>query len=311
MPNETNSLLMRNNTKAFRVLPSQGNLIDTHNLNVRGKVGNNRPITKLSFSGGNAIDGSLSDFDLLVADTVYTLTANGNPEFTLMTVVKTITGDDEANITDKRAAAVIKSLEKMSMLKISIDVTEEFKCRRIIEGDKRCVLESYFLPLETIIVVSNFGIEHIRYRLIKKPCLFEFAESLNQFVRYPISLVNDSNTRNDLETLMIKHYIIWRIQLMKNRRNNIDSNKIVLERYDTKLHQNTGLLYELGFLQDGVFYEYADNGEQVPLANQRNKRAKINKCIRKVLDSFVDKGFINGYEVERIGKTIRSYIIDC
>lgn len=305
----TPTMMSVNNSKTYRYLSLLGkNLVDIGQFNTESEYGKTRTITTMRITG-DSCNGCINPFDQLVLNAAYTIYLSGNCEFSLGNIVRLISANSNSDLTKKRIQAVSCSIDKLKSLSIEINMKEEAKARKLNMTEAECILKSYLLPVEELTLKTKTGMHRKYYRFVTEPAIFRYAEILRQIVTYPLEQLNIDSIRDDIETILIKHYLIKKIELMKNQKNKLVSNRVSLEWYDHQDKRNKGLLYELGFKENGVFYVYDSEGERQKVTNQRNKKSKINNTIAKILDAFKSNGYIEDYVVNKTNKSIQSYTI--
>ena len=231
----------------------------------------------------------ITPYDLAVMDAVYTLYINDIIIFTPEMVARYMSGNLQQDVTKKKET-VISSLEKLSVIRIYIDCTEEFIARKKIDKGSSVALKSNLLLLEGVrYKVANHK-EVDAYRLLDEPILYYYANIVGQITKIPMDILDTSRTLCDTdEVIVIKRYLIRRIQTMKNTKNNIKSNKIIYERYDYHQNKEAGMFPALGINQ-------RDYKSQ---KSWQNKKNKIHHSVCRILDDFSQKGYIKGYKVEK------------
>ena len=248
---------------------------------------------KITFSNPN-----ITQYDRAVMDAVYTLVQNGETTFTPETIVRIMSGNMQQDASPQKVEAVKTSIRKLSVIRIRIDCTDELKVRRKIAKDQKAKLESYLLPVESIEVISANHITMTGFRLLRIPALYEYAEKVGQIIDVPLSLLDTSKDLFDTdEVVVMKRYLIRRIEMMKNGKNRVSSRRIRYEWYDSKKKSQKGILPELS-------YHSSD------FSNWREKKRKLHKMITSILKAFVKKGYINGFSVFKEGKSIGGYDIE-
>lgn len=231
----------------------------------------------------------ITPYDLVVMDAVYTLYVNGATDFTPEMVMRVMSGNMHQDATSRRTEDIIKSIDKLAKIRISIDCTDEFVIRKKINKGQTVQLDSYLLPID-IITIKSANHRSIKkgYTLLNKPVLYEYAEQVNQIINIPINLLalTTGILTETADVTLIKRYLIKRIELMKNSRNRVKSSKIIYEWYDEKTQLTKGMLRDIGYNKD----QYS---------KWRDKKSKLHRIVITILELFVDNGYISGYNVLR------------
>lgn len=242
---------------------------------------------------------NITQYDMAVMDAVYTMLVNGAVAFTPEMVVRIMSGNFDQDVKPQKSGAVTRSLHKLSLIRISIDCTNELRARKKIEKDQTAKLTSYLMPLREIEIQSaNHQTVMRGYQLIEKPVLYTYAESIKQIIDIPTKLleITDPSGSGHLsdtdDVIIIKRALIRRIELMKNDKNHMDNNTISYERYDPMTGTKKGFFSMLGF--DERNYK---NPKQ-----WTKKRNSLHKIITTILDDFRNEKYITGYETVKEGK---------
>ena len=242
---------------------------------------------------------NITQYDMAVMDAVYTMLVNGSAAFTPEMVVRIMSGNFDQVVRPQKSGAVTRSLHKLSLIRISIDCTNELRARKKIEKDQTAKLTSYLMPLREIEIQSaNHQTVMRGYQLIEKPVLYTYAEAVKQIIDVPTELleITDASGSGHLsdtdDVIVIKRAIIRRIEQMKNEKNHMDNNTISYERYDPITGTKKGFFAMLGFNESN--YKNADQWKK--------KRSSLNKIITTILDDFAKEKYISGYEVVKEGK---------
>lgn len=228
----------------------------------------------------------ITQYDLAVMDSVYTLLTHNIIEFTPEMLSRVMSGNINQDVTSHKIKTIEKSLKKLSLIKIDIDCSKEYQARNKIDKTDTAILSSYLLPLNKIkIYAATKNVKMIGYKVIEKPAFYKYAETVGQILTVPISILNTSQRLSDTEeVIIIKRALIKRIEVMKNKKNKMNSNVISYEWYDTKKREYKGFLNYLGFYKENY-------------SNWRKKKSNIHNAIVKILEEFTKDNYIAGFEV--------------
>lgn len=269
-----------NNTKIANELRKYHNRIGTENLiNVGGK---GRPL-KINYR----IDTDLTPFDYMTADTICTIYDNEYTTFSLGHVLRVMSGDEKQTLTKERKYALERSIQRLSETYLEIDCRKELKARGINwENDGR--IKGIFLPL------SQKG--KCTYEITGRIPLYEYAKINDQKIYFPPELlripsdITGVRMSNTEELLLIKYYLIRRLELMRHTGNSMNERRII---YIHKSHsipgEQAGLFPEIGLSSS----DYASE------ASWKNKRQKVHQNICRILNYYQSIGYIEGYTVEK------------
>lgn len=277
-----------NNTKMMNSVACNEDIsggLDVHPLTDK------RIVVPVEFETDPGIDMSgisISSFDRMVMDSVYTyIVTTGSMDFTPQDIARIMSGST-GNVTRKKIDKIITSIEKLSVIRIKIDCTDELIKRGKIVKGQRVMKSSYLLPVEcTEIIPKNHKGYISGYHLLQIPAMYEYAEYLNQIITVDSSLLSIGDLSNTDESITIKRYIIRRIEGMKNDKNNLMSRKITYRYFDHG--KEKGLFKAIGY-------------DESRYANKRKKRNDIHKTVIKILDAYTDKQYIKGYKVIKTNK---------
>lgn len=283
-----------NNTKIVNCLPICGAISSNTSYQIESLPKKGICVT-ISFAFNVSLIGSgvkITAFDIAVMDSVYTLQLAGADCFTPEMVARVMSGKMDKDVTPETAACISQSLNKLSLIKISIDCTKEFQQRKLLAKGQQARYSTYLLPLECIQVISaNHKAVMDGYHLIQKPAIFEYAEQIHQIISFPLTVLQSGKLSDTPEALLLKRALLRRIECMKNNRNRYQTRDICYERYDTGLHREKGLFAEIGLTKENF---QTDSGSW-----WRKKRSSLHKKVLAILDGFQDVNYIKGYSITR------------
>lgn len=238
---------------------------------------------------------NVTKFDSAVMDAVYTLIQNGYEGATTHMIYRVMSGNLDQLISPEMERKVEASIDKLRRITIKIMCKDELDAKSI---ENAPLFESSLFPCVKISVrVGNR--KRMSGYLLYRNALYLYAESLRQIIAAPFALRNlDIPMKTTDDVIIIKDYIIQRIEIMKHVQGVKGWNRISLEWYDSGWGRMSGLLPTLGYTSEK--YVRFDN-----------KRSKIKRIITSILDCFARTGYIKGYEkVTRvIGKSTRGTVI--
>lgn len=221
----------------------------------------------------------LTAFDRSVLNSVCSRFEAGNLTFTPDQIYRTMNGlTDREFVSTESKNRIIDSIDKMRMLEIKIDYTEEatkmYKQPHTTEPIDKYVISSYLLALSKVELMTTNGAVQ-GYKLLEKPIIYTYSQHNNQIISVPITLLNTKNyLRTTPDVTVIREYLIRRIAVMKNDKTK--SNKILFEK----------IYAELNLIDP-----------------DKKKCKKIRDIVEKILTKFKDDKFIEGFELFKKGRT--------
>lgn len=173
-----------------------------------------------------------SQYDAVVYNAVISLYVAGNEIFTPDSVYRTMTGaygnEYINNIGSETLAKVIDSIEKLRHLKLTIDFTDEAIYRN--KSLQTCYVDDMLLSVMRVRIRTagtDGGTEKIAYQFNTAPILYEYVTKMEQVASVPLQrLQTKRSVKNTEDVIVIREYLIRRIEGMKNPNNNLFSNRI-------------------------------------------------------------------------------------
>ncbi len=225
--------------------------------------------------------------------------------FTARDVLACMSGKDDIRIRKAKDGQkgkeerLIESLEKLGKADIGIWWEEERKERKITGISP--VIAGKFLPVKRIGDTGKF-----RLNLEAGLPVYEYAAALHQMIRIPEMLLSCGNLelengetipaltlQNSDETLMLKHQIIQRLELLRNEKNRFTNRKI---RYYYESHRKDGDV-------DGLFATMGIRKEQFASDSAwANKKQALDRQVHAILDYYCNIGYLENYVDAGIGK---------
>ena len=219
-----------------------------------------------------ADSASITAYDKIVHDAVCSLYAAGNEVFTPEMVYRAMNGMVESEFV----SMIVDSLEKLRSTDIAIDYTEQLQMTNPEDSLESARVSGAMLMMQKV-TVSAGGVTKWAYRLVSSPVLYEYSKSLRQIIPIPLQLLNTKETTRSTETvIIIRQYIVQRMELMKNKKNSMNSRII---SYDS--------IYEL-----------------LNAPDDRKIRAAIRTQTERLLDNYVNIRYIDRYEIQHKGRVV-------
>lgn len=216
----------------------------------------------------------ITEFDRLVHDAVTSLYRAGNYIITPPMINSVMSGRDKIKATQERIESIRESVERMRRTRLYIDYTNEEEM--LGKEVKKRTLNSNLLSCDELEVKLNNEVVNA-YKLLRQPILFEYANRKKQIISTPINLLN-APINNTPDVMVLKAYMIRRIEQMKNPNNKLSN----------------AILYETIYKQIGKI----EASKQI--------KSKIKKQIKVLLDYFKETGFIKEYKESKRGKIFHS-----
>ena len=238
----------------------------------------------------------ISPYDMAGMDAFYTLYKSGYQTFSLQTVIRVMSGNMDQDITAQKIARLKESVEKLRLILITIDCTDELRVRKLIKKEETAKYRSYFLPVSSVEIQSGNQTVVEGYRLLELPALYAYAERIKQMISVPIELLASTGgfLPDTDENVILKRYLLKRIARMKKEKATVYSRRIRYEWYDRKTQREKGMFAELGYREEDFASRFS----------WLNKRAKVHKAVKQILDAFRQAGYIAGYSETREGNAI-------
>ena len=184
-------------------------------------------------------------------------------------------------VHDAVCSLIVDSLEKLRITDISIDYTEQVRMTNPADSFDAARVSGSMLMMQKV-TVSTGGVTKWAYRLAASPIVYEYSKLIKQIIPIRLDLLNTKETTRSTDTvIIIRQYILQRVELMKNKKNNMNSRLI---SYDS--------IYEL-----------------LNTPDDRKLRATIRSQTERLLDNYIGKEYIAGYEIVRRGRAITGVMI--
>ncbi len=282
-----------NNTKLSRILATKQIDIsdDSFDLKIKERVVNLVNIAtddNITLSNKN-----ITQYDISVMDAAYTIMSQGYGYITPEWLIKVMSGNKNQKITSGKLNEVIKSIDKLKVIRIKVDCTSEYNAFRKQKGQDPVDYwgyESYLLPLGEIEARYEANGKLVRaYTVLEKPALYKYAEMNGQIVDVPASLLETQDKFSDTdEAVLVKRYVIKRVaQIIKS--NNLRSNKVSFLWFDRTENEQRGLFPELGYTDDGSDHF------------RKKIKPRINKIVKGTLEILKEGNAITDFEEYREG----------
>ena len=179
---------------------------------------------------GIEIPQKITAYDRAVHDGVCTILANSETmTATNRQIYEVITGKPTKSkkISPQALGHITRSLNKLNRTKIHFDYTQQAQARGI-KCDKM-TFKGYLLDFQEVEVIYNKTQSVSGYKFLTPPILYKYASDMGQIISVNKDLLNTPSVSNTEDSTVLKHYLLRRIEVMRNNKNNMESNKILFE----------------------------------------------------------------------------------
>lgn len=161
-------------------------------------------------------------YDSAVYSGIITLFEAENNIFTPAMVYRAMNGlTDSEYVNPSTLSKVAKSIEKNRKSQLAIDFTEEARqyMRAYEEPGKdfNTTYEGNLLVADKITVKNN-GVEQTAYKILRKPILYEYAQTVGQVISVPIRLLQTKGSvRSTEDVIVLREYLLRQIENYRRR----------------------------------------------------------------------------------------------
>lgn len=226
----------------------------------------------------------LNPFDRVILYTAISAYEQGYQFLSFKMMLNAMTGGDKSRIWSEQYKAIKAAVQRlMTVIRINLEpLLKAFpKYRKRHVGASELI--SPILPCKILDVEIN-GQKTLAIELLSESPLMTVAKLKQQLITYDLEPLAVPNQNNTAATIVIKDYLLRRVNLMKSaRRKRGLSNTILFET----LYQNCGLA-------DADKWQKQD----------------ARKVVSETLEHFKAVGVIKDFHFERQGNTYRAIIID-
>lgn len=218
-----------------------------------------------------------TEYDRAVYNAIVSHYIAGNLVVTADMICRAMSGKLKGNPSEIQVNAIKNSIEKMSMLRVSLDLTDELKKRKVSLDDE--FITSYkvktSLLLGSYVSITTKSKEIEAFCIKEPPILYSYSHVINQVITIPIEVLNIP-IRDTEQLIQLKNYLIRRIEGMKA---------------DNKLKQNSVLLESI--------YELLD-------ISTKQECNRIRNNLTKILNYWVEIDYIKRYEFIKKSNIVHS-----
>ncbi len=227
----------------------------------------------------------ITAYDMAIMDAVYTLYVYHNLQVSDATILRTMYGKCDLDITPEKVGQLHNSIYKLSQITVYVECSEEFRARRIVKKDECVTYQGNLLPLKN---------DHDDYVITGLSPTYQYAQQIGQYATVPSEILQAGVVQNSAEILLLRRYLIKRIVAMRNQRNRMFSKRIALEWWDHKQKRYSGLLPHLGYDPEKNLVT-------------RKKKGALCQAVRAILTGLQKNSYIAGYAEVRQGRKIIGY----
>ncbi|MDO5112329.1 MAG: hypothetical protein Q4E65_08495 [Clostridia bacterium] len=161
-------------------------------------------------------------YDSAVYSGIITLFEAENNIFTPAMVYRAMNGlTDSEYVNPSTLSKVAKSIEKNRKSQLAIDFTDEARqYMRAYEEPARDFKTTYEgnLLVADKITVKNNGVEQTAYKILRKPILYEYAQTVEQVISVPIKLLQTKGSvRSTEDVIVLREYLLRQIENYRRR----------------------------------------------------------------------------------------------
>ncbi len=228
-------------------------------------------------------------FDIVVADTIYSLIRNYANEFSLRQLLMAMTGNDGQTLTAKKRELILESMDKLRTTTVCIDCREEMAAKNRTgkrRNDELIEALKAERPLLSVRVRGNgvYGVSHFDDD-ISMP-LYTYAEMGGQIIGYPARLLRFGGAYT-MDAIALNRYLIHQLERMKKDREGKIGRRIYCEERRRDIRGGyMGLFPELGW--GSVEEREAGRSEKAV----QNRRSRIHMQIRSLMEFYEKMGYL-------------------
>jgi len=209
----------------------------------------------------------LTQYDWEIHDAIMTLFKAGNEFITSSMIFDLISGKDGATLNPKQQEHITNSITKLMYTVVKIDASEEAK--KFNKKIDEFVYDGNLVPAERVTVTLN-GTTTETIHPFRTPPLGDYSERLSQIARIDVKYLNTPVNKNE-KTIVLQGFLFRRISAIKRN-----------------AHFSRVITYE-------SIYDIVDLSDIKSPGALRNKKNDVRNTTKKILDYWVETGFIVSY----------------
>lgn len=205
--------------------------------------------------------------------------------------------------TPKQRESFEQSIQKLAAIRLDMDISKEIEANFITINDERIKegrIKTNVLHIDSVQVKTEKGRTIDAHRLYAEPIFYTYAKAKNHILTVKYELLDTSDTTgNEGNTAEIRRYLLREIEQMYNG-----------TRDNTHININT--LYESKVIDTpqeraGDPVKYANNNAYH--SRIKKEAARDREKIAAILQSWINKAYINGFEEIKTGRAITGFKI--
>lgn len=237
-----------------------------------------------------------SFYDKIVCDAVCTIWAfhqrdiDRTLSISPSNVLAVMTGKEkirarQGNSSSKRENKIMEILERLGSTEIAIHCEEEIKSRKLKNEEEipDSPICGTILPIKRAANSRKFELD-----LNTPPPLYFYASKVNrQIINIRMELITCENLKhtNTDNIIMLKHFLLQRIAVIGNQKNNYRNKKISYMHSSQKKNEEPAGLFSIMGIDRG----------QHSSSSWSNKKQALHKSVCALLDYYKEIGYIWGY----------------
>lgn len=283
--------------------------------------------TTLKDSKGELIRDKLTEHERQVSDGIMSIFEDASSKnlpaiFTVDMAFRAMPGGGE-KANPKEREKIVQAIEKLRALHIEIDVTDEFRERKLIPPEATQTFDDYYLSVTRVTRRTKDGGKIVQAYLIRsEPIVLTISKATSQYITVKSDTLDIKRINKDgeitsesvsmtAERRAIVGYLMRRIKIIQNdnenakklKRRNDCRNKKNPDKYPLKPLEAFRAIKSNVILFSSI---YADVDISEP---SRDKALDIRKFCYQALDFWTKRGDIRGYKEQRKGRTITGIIL--
>jgi hypothetical protein len=311
MPKRPNRYIVPNNTLINAMTTKNMINAGAGNLPVSKEKGITSYVMILDTNNPLADPYKLTNFERIVFNAICSIyqqaTQDGYNKIvvTPTSIYKAMPGGSEKP-TPKMIEQITTVVEKVQAIDITLDATRELAAyKRIEDGEKLYTKEKMVLAKQYIYVRRNQK-ETVGWELLSKPALLDYAEKSGEIISVPakvIQIPEDNGTKKlsiNEKRRELWDYLTRRVEVIKR------AHKQAIR--EMRYKRNNGKTVEQVMGAHGkspvILYETAFNAVNITTTNRAVLKDNKDFC-KFIMSSWVDIGFIHGYEEVKQGNTFK------
>lgn len=175
---------------------------------------------------GVEIPQKITAYDRAVHDGVCSIIVEGETmTATNRQIYEAMTG--KSTTSPQALGHITRSLNKMNRTKVSFDYTEQANAK-----GKKCdkiVHRANIIDFEEVEVVFNKTQSVHGYKFLSIPILHRYATAVGQIITVSSALLDLPHVTSTEDSIILKHYLLRRIEAIKNKKNHMDSRRILFK----------------------------------------------------------------------------------